>query len=751
MELALELWKRSVNLLNLNYLKQTRQHWIYGVFAIMLGILVHEGLLVLVPLLAFFYFRFPKKYWIFLLIFVASFMLLHFATQVPFIPNLASDQETYIARVIRVRRRNEERQTAIVDINGMQTFLTFRNPYPPLVPGQTIEIFGQLRKPTEPTVPHRFNFKAFLHNQRIHLTISTSTVTVIETNFSLWRPQHDISNWIRSRFPPLTSSYLQSFFLGVRDDMDEEMMDIYHDLGILHVFAISGVHVTLLTSTIRDSLKRIGFIDVIIDSIIIIFCLIFVFIAGGSVSIIRASAMAIIAIINHRLKLGLSTFDVFAIVFITNFVLNPLVIYQRGFQFSYWIAFILICSNPILRELTPVRARLTIVFLARMASIPIAASSGSEINVTSYIANLVLIPLLMQIIIPILFLTLFLPFLAPLTEILLQAFEYTNVFLQPLLNTNIIFGNISLSIIILLMILLLANCYFYEKHKKLYVRLVLIGLYILVLEANRLWQPYTAITFLDVGQGDATIIRSPYQSCTIVIDTGGDVSRIHSNNPSIFTNTLKPYLLGNGVRNIDFLILTHEHYDHIAEAIPLMNSFDVQNLILSEAEHGHQMQEITRVAKSLNIPIHIAQPLDTFTCGNQVYTFIHNEINNLDVNENSLVMTVEIDGFNVFLTGDIGHVTEPAILENNHLTQIHAYQVAHHGSRNSNSLEFMDALNISYAIVQVGYRNLYGHPHTELFNVVNTLGIPLLNNAEHGTIQFIIHSKYDYHIHIWPP
>ena len=740
-----------VNILSLKLLYQTRQQWIYVVFAIILGILIYEGLFVLLPLLAFFYFRFSKKYWIFLLVFIASIVSLHLASRDPLTPFLMDENAVYTANIIQIHRRRDDSQTAIVDIEGKRVFMTFRNLYPPLAPGQIVEIYGQLTEPTSPTIPHRFNFKAFLQNLNIHLTINTSTLTVIETSFSIWRLQHDIANWIRNRFPPLTSSYLQSFFLGLRDDMDEEMMDIYSNLGILHVFAISGVHVTLLTGIIRDSLKRIGLLDLIVDTVIIIFCITFIFLAGGSVSIIRACAMAIIAIINRRLKFGLSSFDIFAIVFIANFAINPLIIYQRGFQLSYWIAFILICSKPVLHELTPVRAHLTIVFLARMASIPIIATTGNEINVTSYIANLVLVPFFMQIIIPTLLLTLFLPFLAPLTEILLQVFEYFNEFLQPFLNTNISFGNISLPIIVLLMTLLLANCYFYEKHKKLYVRLALIGLYIFVLETNRLWQPYTAITFLDVGQGDATIIRSPYQSCTIVIDTGGNVSRIHSANPSIFNSTLKPYLLGNGVRNIDFLILTHEHYDHIAEAIPLMNNFNIQNLILSSAEHGHQMQEITQTAKSLNIPIHIAQPLDSFTCGNQVYTFIHDEIGNLDVNEDSLVMTVEIDGFNVLLTGDIGHVTEQAILNNNHLTQIHAYQVAHHGSRHSNSLEFMDALNISYAIVQVGYRNLYGHPHAELFNVVNTLQIPLLNNVEHGTIQFKLYNENNYQIYLWPP
>jgi len=530
--------------------------------------------------------------------------------------------------------------------------------------------------------------------------------------------------------------------------MDEETMDIYSDLGILHVFAISGVHVTLLTGVIRDALKRIGLIDIIVDGILILFCISFIYIAGGSISIVRACIMAIIAIVNRRLKLGLSSFDIFSLVFLINFVLNPLVVYQRDFQFSYWIAFILICSRPVLRKFSPIRARLAIVFLARMAAIPVAVSSGYEINVTSYIANLLLVPLLLKIIIPTLLITLFLPFLAPLTELLLKAFENINGLLQPFLNINVTFGSVSLLVIILLMSFLLISCYFYEKYKKLWIRLALIGLYVLVLEASRTWQPYTAITFLDVGQGDSVIIRSPHQACTIVIDTGGDVSRIHSSNPSIFSNTLEPYLLGNGVRNIDFLILTHEHYDHIAETIPLMTRFNVQNIIVSEAEHEQQMQAIFEEAQRQGIPIHVARPLDTFTCANQVYTFIHDEVDHMDVNENSLVMTVEIDGFNVLLTGDIGHVAEPAVLINNHLTNIHVFQVAHHGSRYSNSLEFMDALNINYAVVQAGSRNFYSHPHAELFDVTNDLGIALLNSAVHGTVQFRLRYEY-YQIHIW--
>jgi len=733
----------------LAFVKPARQHLIYGTFCVLLGVLVYNGLYVLLLSLAFFYVRFRKKYWIFFLIFGASIGWLHIHSQPPTLPDLDGVPATYVAEVVRIRRQTNDRQTAIVHIDNHQVFMTFREPYPRLVPGQTIEVYGRLTTSTPPTVPHRFSFQEFLSNQGIHLTMHTDQLTVVNDRFSVWQIQHQLGDWVRNTFPEPTSSYLQSFFFGLRSDMDEEAMSIYSDLGILHVFAISGVHVTLLVGVLRDGLKRIGLIDLFVDGVVVVFCVAFIFVAGGSISIIRAGSMSIVAMLNRRLKLGLSSFDVFAIVFMACFVVNPLLVYQGGFQFSFWISFVLICSRPTLQGLSPLKSKLAIVYLARMASIPLSVSSGFEVNVTSYVANLLLVPLLMQFIIPALLVSLFLPFLSPITNFLLDAFERINEFLHPILNVNLIFGAVPLAVVVLLLGCLLFSCFYYERHRKLWIRLALIGIYVLILEGNRMWQPYSAVTFLDVGQGDAAIIRSPYHSCTIVVDTGGDMSRVRSQNPSIFSNTLEPYLLGNGIRRVDFLILTHEHYDHIAEAIPLMHRFEVGSLILSEAEAGDQLQAILDEAGRLNIPVHRATPNDTFTCGNQHYTFIHREINNQDVNEDSLVMAVDIEGWGVLLTGDIGHSTEDVVLANNPLERVDVYQVAHHGSRHSNSLEFMEALNIRYAVVQVGRRNFYGHPSQELFDVVDQLSIPLLNNAVHGTVQFRLQNGH-YTIHIWP-
>lgn len=741
-----------VNSLSLNDIKDAiklvRGQLIYVVFAIVLGILIYNRLFFLTPLLAFFYLRFKNVWYVFVFITFASLIILHISTQPPQSFEISNEQTYYTASVIRVQRRLDERQTAIVEIDGNRVFMTYRSTYPVLIPGQTIEVFGRLSQPSTPTVPYRFDFSSFLANQNIFLTMHTSNLEVTHTAFSFWRIQYDLSVFIRDRFTPMTASYLLSFFLGVRDDMDEDMMSIYGDLGILHVFAISGVHVALLTGIVRDFLKRIGLIDIIVDAITILFCVAFVFATGGSVSIIRASSMSILGILNRRFSWKLSSFDVFAVVFIANFIVNPLIVYQSGFQFSYLISFVLICAKPSMKNLTPFWSRLTVVYLARMASIPLSVASGYEINLTSYFANLLLVPILMQLIIPTLLVTLFLPVISPVSEFMLTSFEYLNNFLLPYLNTNVTFGSISLAQVVLLLTLLIVSCFFFERKQKIIIRILLIVAYGVVLEVNR-FSPYSVVTFLDVGQGDATIIRSPNQACTIVIDTGGDVSRIRSADPSIFSNTLEPYLLGNGVRNIDFLILTHEHYDHIAEAVNLMNRFNVRNLIISEATLFHQMQAIVDEAYLLDIPVHTARPHDVFECANQRYTFIHPPIDNLDANEDSLVMTVEVDGFNVLITGDIGHVSESQILANNHLPHIDFYQVAHHGSRYSNSLEFMEALNIRYAIVPVGTRNFYNHPHQELFDVTDALNIPLLDTSVHGTVSFRLR-RGTYRIYIWP-
>jgi len=733
----------------LKIFKNTRHQLIFVVLATLCGVFIFEGLYFVIVIIFFFIFRFPKSWYYFLIILIFSFIFLFIIHENNIPEILTNEQQDYQAQIIRVNRRGEDRQTAIIKINNQRIFMTFAESYPRILPGQTIEFSTSIRTPTNPTVPYRFNFKEFLSYQSIHHTIFISELTVTTQKFSIWQLQFHASDWIEQRFSPLTVAYIQAFFLGLRDNMDEESLQTFSDLGIIQLLSISGVNVTLMTGLIKNFFKRIGLVDILIDPIVIIFCILFVIFAGGSISVVRACLMTILATINRRFKFGFSSFDIFSLVFISNFLINPLIIYRAGFQFSYWISFVLICSRNVLANLSPLKSKISILYLARMASIPLTAANSFEVHLVSFLANFLVAPILMQIIIPLLLLTLIFPFIEPVTIIFIQLFESFNTFLRPFLNIQLVVGSLSLQFVFILVSIFLFSCYLYEKHRFVMIRIAMIIVYFIFFEINRLAQFNSYVTFLDVGQGDATVLRSPFHQCNIVVDTGGDVSRVRSNNPSTFAQTLEPYLLGNGVRVIDYLILTHEHYDHIAESVNLMNRFDVKNIIYNGAEVGTQMKTILDEADRLNIPVHQAKTLDSFTCGKKHLVFVQPPVSNIDTNEDSLVMTIEIDDFTFMITGDIGHVSEAAVLANVTVDSIDFYQVAHHGSRYSNSFEFLDALNVRYAIVPVGVRNFYGHPHQELFDVTDALHIPLFSSAVDGTVQIrIMRGRYE--ILSWP-
>ena len=732
--------------INIKAVLAYKQHLIYFVFMIVMAALINEGVWLVIPGFFFFMRRFPKKYWVYFVVFASAFAYLRVAFIVPDF-SLNGENATYEARVVEVRRRTEERQSVIIRVGSEDIFMNFREGEPRLLPGDRLQVTGRIQIPGEPTVPYAFNFRRFLSNQRIHLSMHTQEVEIVARHFSPWQFQFMAADWVQDRLPPLVATYFQAFFLGIRDGIDDEALEAFGDLGILHVFAISGVHVTLLTGILRDFLKRVGLMDVLVDGVLIVFLIAFIFLTGGSVSVVRAASMMILSTVNRRAGWRLSSYDIFSIVFIANFVVNPLILYQTGFIYSYWITFVLISSNSFLRTLTPFKSRLFIPFLARMASLPLQIATGYELNVTSYLSNLLLVPFIMNIIIPGLLLSVVLPPVAQILEIILGWFENFNFFLSPFLNINFVFGSLPLWVVVVLLMMLLGCAWHYERKRKWYSWLVLILCSFLMLESMRTFRPQSFVTFLDVGQGDSTVIRSPWHSCTVVVDTGGVVN-IGGPNRSIFGQTLEPYLLGAGVRTIDYLVLTHEHFDHIAEAIPLMGRFRVRNLVISEAEPIGLLGDILEEARSLGVNVLVARPFDTLSCGNQHYTFIHREVNNLDTNEDSLVMALDVDGFKTLLTGDIGFETEGDVLRNFPFDRLDVYQMAHHGSRHSNSLEFLSALNPRYAVVSAGRRNFYGHPSQEMFDVVDALDLPLFSTAEHGTIQFRL-GRRGYDIFIW--
>ncbi|MGL4374177.1 MAG: ComEC/Rec2 family competence protein, partial [Turicibacter sp.] len=397
--------------------------------------------------------------------------------------------------------------------------------------------------------------------------------------------------------PAKTASYINALFLGVRFDLEEELVHQVSEMGVIHLFAISGLHVALLTGILSYALKRLGVIVEICQVILIGFLLGFMILTGGSASVVRASLMMIGFILNKQLKLGFSTLDIFSIVFLLNVMINPLQVTQLGFIYSYSLTLMLICQQSVIKEMNQIKASLFIPFLAQLASLPIQVFFYYELNLVSYLANLLVVPLFSFILIPLLLLVMIVPPLAPLSDYLFQLFENFITGIASTLTFNLTYGALSISVLFGLIAIFLTGCYRYERYKKRTTWLLTLMTLLLTLELNRYIQPFSILTMLDVGQGDSFVIQSPYQSCQMVVDTGGTVS-FGKPGKSIFENTLAPYLLGEGVRQIDFLLLTHGHFDHVGEAIHLLEAFDVTHLVISKMSPNEVMQPV--IAKALS-------------------------------------------------------------------------------------------------------------------------------------------------------
>ena len=714
---------------------------------ILVALWVNSHFFVVIGILFFYLKRFPRTWFIYFLVALFAYFRLQFALAEPQY-TLTDEVETYQATVLSIKKQSEERQTAIIEIDSHRVYLTYPNLEPLLLPGDRIQVEGQLRVPSNPTIPHQFNFKKYLRSQRVGLTLYGVELTRLDNQWSIWRYQYQLVHKLEAYYPPLTATYLKAFFLGIQQGISDELELAYQQLGIVHLFAISGLHVNLLTSLLRYILKRLGLIRNIIEFMVIGFLIIFIVIAGGSPSIVRAGMMTILGIFNRQLKWRLSSYDIFSIIFLVNFFLNPNQVYQIGFIYSYWITFVLISSQWFLKDISAFKKLFFIPFLAQVSALPIQLFHTYEFNLVSYLANLLMIPLVTSCLIPLLLLTLIIPPMATVTEVILSGFEFLNLWSASWLSYPVIFGAISESLVLLLMCLILSTSWYYERTRNRWTWFVLIFLFAVTLEGQRLFNPASQVTFLDVGQGDGMVIQSSYQQCTVIVDTGGQFS-FTGESRSIFSHTLEPYLLGEGVRKIDYLILTHEDFDHIGEATRLLQRFPVKTLIIGEGEFTGLFKEIIEVARQEGTEIIRAKTGDILTCGNQTYTFLQPKAKGIDNNEDSLVMTLEINDLTVLLTGDIGFDVESDILNVYSLEQLDIYKVAHHGSKYSNSKAFLETLNPTYAIVSAGRNNIYGHPSQELIEILNDLQIPLLSTQDYGSIQ-IKQIRSGYHLYSYP-
>jgi len=587
-------------------------------------------------------------------------------------------------------------------------------------PGIKIKTYGGYEIPEDSRVFNLFNYRKYLLSKKIKYIFKAKKIEKIPNKIRL---KYKIKNEIHKYLEKYKSKdYMYSFLLADSSNIDKTFKENYKKNGIIHLFAVSGIHITIMTSILLFVLNNILKDKDTSFFIVFIFLIFYISITNFPPSLVRSAILFISLNISKSFNLKIKSIHIIIYSFLILLIINPFYIYSVGFILSYIISFFIILSNKIIKKCKNYFTKsLVISLISLLASYPVIINNNFEINLLSPILSLIFTPLICFIIYPLCLISLvFKPFDIMIYNIM-NLFNYTLSILKDVNIFTISFSRMNITFIITYY-LILSSCII--KNKNYY----LIIIFIIIHYNINLLSFYPKVTFIDVGQGDSILIRQ--KTSNILIDTGGDT--FYKEKELAKTITV-PYLKSEGIHKLNFLIISHGDFDHMGEAVNLVENFKVEKVIFNCGEFNDLETDLIKVLNKKKIPYYSCIK-ELNIDNNKLYFLQTKEYDN--ENDNSNVMYTEIDSYKFMFMGDAGVEKEKDILSKYNISDIDALKVGHHGSKTSSSIDFINEINPKYSIISVGKNNRYGHPNKEVLE--NLKDSKIYRTDQNGSVMFKI-------------
>ncbi len=583
--------------------------------------------------------------------------------------------------------------------------------------GDYIYVKGKLIKPKDNTNFNLFNYKKYLLSNNIKYTVKASNIKILKRNKNIF---YKLKNYIFFKIKSLDKSkkYILTFIFADKSYMDKEMYDNYQNLGISHLFAVSGMHISLVTFILLKLLE--GKNEVIKYLITFIFLMFYLFLTNYTISMVRACFQFILIFINKLFKLNIDNSNIVIFLFSVLIILNPYIIYNIGFLFSFSISFTLIKFKDMITGDFMIK-NIKTSLLSFFVSMPILINNFFKVNFLSIILNIIYIPFVSYILFPLCLITILFPFFDSFTYFVINFFETITKFFS---SINLLTFSITKMNIILVIIYYFIFLWIIKSNDKLKKKIIIVFIFIVFIINNNTIVN-NEVHFLDVGQGDSILIR--IKSKNILIDTGGNI------NFNISKNVLIPYFRSSGIKKIDYLILTHGDYDHMGEAINLVENFKVEKVIFNCGPYNDLENELIEVLDKKKIKYY-SYIKELNVDNNKLHFLQTKEYDN--ENENSNVIYTKLNGYRFMFMEDAGVEKEKDILEKYNVSKIDVLKIGHHGSKTSSDKNFIDEMNPKYSVISVGKNNRYGHPNKEVLN--NLDNSKIYRTDRDGSIMFKI-------------
>ena len=549
-----------------------------------------------------------------------------------------------------------------------------------------------------------FEFKDYLNNNRIHYQIIPYKIELLKSSTPLNIKivsflTHSLEN---------ESLAMTKMLLFNDKSIDKESYENLKQINALHLFVVSGFHISFIYNLIGKLFKRNKLVSNIISFCI---CSFYVYLLDFSISSLRA----ILTIgISSFSKDKLNKLDCLSLSGIILILIEPLYVFNYSFIMSFTLTFAIIISNKILKRYNKIIQTILLSFICFLVMLPIQLSLNYEINFISLVSNIILSYVVLFI-----FVLCILGMIISILNGNIFGFIYGkfNDIIDYLasLKTVVVFGNMNIYLTCIYYIILVLLLYFFEQKNYIKTALSSISLllFLVVFYNKHIFLLNQKVTFLNVNQGDCCIIQDSFNGKVMLIDTGGSI------NYDIASKKIIPYLKYQGIKKIDLIVISHDDFDHNGalnslksqiEVRSIIDNYDVKKVVLGKLEFSN----LNKYCKEYN-----------------------------DKNDNSIVLYGKIDNINYLFTGDISKEVELKILKDNPYLKVDVLKVSHHGSNTSSCEEFIQSLDLEIAIISVGKNNLYNHPNQEVINVLDKYGVTIYRTDISGTIK-IKGKIYDY-------
>lgn len=666
-------------------------------------------------------------------------------------------------------------------------FLKEQNPQ--LHIGDRLRLLCRLHRPHGFRNPGVFSYERHLALERIHVVgfLSDDKMWVkvgegfknpILLKIESWRDH--IRDFLEKEATLPSSSIFQALVLGEQGNIPEDVRESFITTGIAHLLAISGDHlgiVALLSfSLFLWVMKRSDFLLLSLSvkkwaaALTIPCLLLYTFIAGGGISVIRATIMVItffLSIVFDRERHLLHTLALAALLIL---LFSPPSLFDVSFQLSFLAVLSILYLVPrVYRDLRReemnippeiswkqkiwkyVKLSFIVTVVAILGTAPFVALHFNRVSLIGFLANLFVVPWVGFLIVPVtLIASIFSFFFYPFASLLITVDQFlaTILFKVVAFFASIPFASIYIptptALEMILYYLLLFLGVHLRKGKK--IKYLFVGICILLAADLAYWnlkdrlRKDLTLTFIDVGHGDSILVEFP-KGKRMLIDGGG----LHEDRFDVGKNVIAPFLWKKKIQRIDTLVLTHPDPDHLKGLNFIASQFKIgrfwDNGLRGDSEFYLELEKTLQRRKIDRFPLN--ENINSQVINGVEISFLNppagsagpvRHPNPAWLNNQSLVIKLRFKNIVLLLTGDVEKEAEERMVRKGYPLRAHILKVPHHGSSSSSSLIFLEKVNPDHAIISVGERTIGRLPHPEVIERYKRLGSKIFRTDQHGAI-----------------